>query len=158
MLSFHFGNHLDILRHLHLFLFFSSCSQKVSQEKESTGLSCRTPMLPYMWKSLCIHWLLSVVPHAKHTCPASDIHTCLILRGYPPPWSPYIWKNVRSTPLLLNHLGWGMNYHRFYPYLSNGVYIYIIIYIHISLHIILYIYSYYIYIYIHIIYIYAYTY
>ena len=42
----------------------------------------------------------------KNTCPASDIHTCLILRGYPsppgphtflakskgltPPWSPYL--------------------------------------------------------------------
>ena len=83
--------------------------------------------IQYMWKNLCIHWLLSVVPphkayifrfntpHFEGLTPLVPIRFWQKVRGWPP-WSPYIWKNVGSTPLLLNHLGWGIIVHKCHNY------------------------------------------
>ena len=70
------------------------------RKKRSIGLRCKPPMLAYISKSLCIHWLLSVVPPTKHTFSGSIPlpiihfqHLALIhasFWGVTPPWFPYI--------------------------------------------------------------------
>ena len=96
------------------------------ERKKINWIELQNPHASIHLESLCIHWLLSVVtphkayifrfntPHFEGLTPLVPIRFWQKVRGWPR--SPYIWKNVGFTPLLLNHLGWGIIVHKCHKY------------------------------------------
>ena len=74
------------------------------REKNELNWVAEPTMFPYIWKSLCIHWLLSVVPpHKAYIFRFKTPYTHLTLIhasfwGVPPPVPIRFWQKVRGWP------------------------------------------------------------